>query len=194
MTAREQYWVNKCNDLVVQIDKMMHDKSTNKKELWFVNAYNEYLESLLRFNNLQLPSSDNAIELMPGVFKAKRVVQICSRIPEYELDKNHINWFIFNGLYIVTDVYFVDDNMYSNKKNSIYNERSRHINIPKEISRYINNDSVILNSVHTVVFEEDKFFKYKVFLADRQILRSYCQYNTNWQYPYIREKCDGDIR
>lgn len=195
MTAREQYWMGKCNDLIEQVDKMMQEGTADKKELWFMNAYNEYLESLLRFNNLQLPNSDNATELMPGVFKAKRIVQICSRIPGYELDKNHINWFIFNGLYIVTDVYFIDEDMYCDKKCPIYNERSRHINIPEKISAYINNNTAILNSVHTVIFEEDsKIYKYKAFLADRQILRGYCQYNTNWQYPYIREMCDGDIR
>lgn len=182
-TNRELHWINHVEMLKREVNAMQSAKNPDKKEIWFMNSYIKYLDEIIKLNNLQLPDSENSEELAPGVFRGRRLVQICRRIPGCELDHDHFNWFIFNGLYVETEVLFVDASMYK----KLYNQRSRIMNIPDSILDIIKSNAY-LPSVHDVrMIEDGSSHNYYTFLCNTELLNSYCQYNSNWQYPYIEE-------
>lgn len=167
--GNEKYWmeiVAKDRKILDEMEKSLERNSEfyDKKDVVLTQRFVTFMDMIFKYNNLTFEEI--------GTIK-KKVIRIHSSIPTKELDFRNIEYVIFNGLYVVSDVMFLDPKVcklfykrYGDK--SMIEEGLIPENIKPDSIKFIkdNND----NEIAVAIMKESP-------------LSNYITMNSKWSYP-----------
>lgn len=156
----ELYWLD-----VLEKDEKMLDTLIDKRDRYITDRFINFMKLIIKYDNLK----DNKLE---NGCRAKRVIRIHKNIPVKYLNYIGCEYVIFNGLYIVSEVAFVDKSVMDEYFSSRGGEEIRNkLNIP--------NDS-LYNYPRNIIIGGERM---SVLPIKNNVTEQYIQYVSNWSYP-----------
>lgn len=167
----EQYWaevVSKDKEILAQMETLVAENPDlfSKRDIDFTKKFINFMEGIFRYDNLKLGEHKE---------KVTRLVRVHRNIPTSELDYYGYNYLIFSGLYIVSDVMFLNPSIcrhyFSNQGNS---ELVKDDDIP---------DDVIKSTIRYVLDDSGKEMAVALLKSDQvsRYVNDSCP--SKWSYP-----------
>lgn len=161
-TPKEKYWYDKIVATKASMEEYSKDVNTSKSDINFMNSYIRLMELSLKYENLR-PSEHMTI--------CKRLVRVYKTLTPYELKKHLTEFVLLDGLYIVTDVMFIDYHIYK-----------EYIEYPVESMRLSLGlpDDLQCGTLKPVRIDN---IEYGVGLMKTPLVCEYVLTPSNWDYP-----------
>lgn len=102
-TTKEKYWYDKICETKQKLEEYNASGDISKSDLNFLSNYIKLMEYSLKFENLR-PAEHMSV--------CKRVVRIYKTFTPNELKNFLVDFVLLDGLYVVTDVMFIDSRIY----------------------------------------------------------------------------------
>lgn len=163
LTPQEEKWA----DILIKDGKILNEMEqydkTDKKELQITRKFVEFITMIINQGNLK-----------GGLYnyeRARRLVRVHKSIPTKILDFKKYEYIIFNGLYLVSEVIFVEEDICKKFFRKPYPETKIELGMPEDLVchtiRYINQNGKIMG----------------VGLAKSDLTDTYVRFQSNWSYP-----------
>lgn len=161
-TTKEQYWID---NLIKGQDIIDASESDSRLEKWVSEGYLDYIDDMIKFGNLRLPTEEYK--------KEQRLIKVNKKIPKEYLEHGNYLYSIFNGLYIVQEVVFVKAEHCEALLNNRVNDN------PK-----LEEADLLISSFKKIVYESGEMWC--IFLVKSGFTERHLGYrSTEWDYPYI---------
>lgn len=169
LTENEKYWLRIYNEDREKLDKIVEDLSSirkpsaeDKRLLKTTKSFVDFLDLILKYRNL---SGGEHLEV------SKKLIRVKSNISTKELTYRGEEFVIMNGLYIVSDVIFLDGRVGDLFYNSSRRMSREELGIPENVALKTLKLVEIGDKIMTVALLDDN--KY----IDR------IEYSSKWDYP-----------
>lgn len=155
-TPEELHWMQ-----IVEHDESLLDGITDKRDLQISKKFIDFMKMTIKYGNLR--TGEN-------LERSKKVIRIHKNIPTKFLDKDKYEYIIFNGLYVVTDVVFIDPQIVNEFYKSPTKANAIELGIPEDVH--------LAPKIFTASHKE-----VGVGLLKTDFSSTYIQFPSQWSYP-----------
>jgi len=173
-TSNEKYWIDIINRDEILLQNMREITNSDptvfsKRDLVLTERFIEFLKRVIKYENFR-PEEPYTIH--------KRLVRIHNTISTKEMDAYGWEYIIFNGLYVVVDVMFLDPEVCKEFNTKPTQENKKLLGIPDDVADY------------TIKFVNMGDKECAVALLKSDPRTAYVPYNSRWEYTYFDEGAD----
>jgi len=160
-TDKEKVWFDNLNEAKDKLEKY-RGLSEYKSDIKFIESYVKFISLALTYDNLKSLIDTNK--------PLKRLIRVYKTIKPYELEETHLENVLLDGLFVVTDVMFIDYSIYNEYANNPVSSVLENLSVP---------DTLICDTLKSVFIDN---IQYGVGLIDTPFNREYIQSSANWDY------------
>jgi len=161
LTDKEIYWFEVISKDRSILDKMERERVLDKAAIKMTRSFIDFMDLIMKYNNLNFGQNFE---------KTKRLIRSKRSIPTTLLDYNNYEYVMFNGLYIVTDVVFIDKPICLKFFKEPTPENKTIMGIPQELE------------CHTIQYLDSAL---GVGLCKSSIIDDYIRFQAHWSYPVL---------
>lgn len=157
-TPEELHWLK-----VIEDDEKLLDDMLDKRDIQITRKFIDFLKLIIKYENLRCGKH---LEVH------RRLIRVHRNIPTKMLDFKKYEYIIFNGLYIVADVIFLDAEIVKEFYKNPTRDMRERLGLPEEVA---------LSTIKTISTRDNK--EIGVGLITSELTKNYIPYPSKWSYP-----------